>query len=170
MHQLNMKFPKNMTYDYTRVISDPIPSLADPDPVSDVTEYIEYIKDKAARARWKEIVETDLQSAKDLIKVDNKKQEIDKELLDLIANYERMKKEIVPKFEDLKIELEIDSDKDFAKYRKDRIEQQQAKAMEAAKQVNDVKDDYDYDSETEEEEEQGDNDDDGRVERGGGGD
>ena len=84
--------------------------------------------------------------------MDDKEQEIDDELLDLITNYERMKKEIIPKFEDLKIELEIDSDKDFAKYRKDRIEQQQAaKAMEAAAaaiesiDLNDVVDDVDID-------------------------
>ena len=59
-----------------------------------------------------------------MIDIIAKRKEIEDELQDLVTNYETMKA-VVSKFEELKAELNIDSDEEFVKYRKDRIEEQQ---------------------------------------------
>ena len=80
-----------------------------------------------------EKIQKELEDVEGMIDISVRRKEIEKELQDLVTNNESMKL-IVAKLDKLKTELKIDSDEDFVKYRKDRIEGQQqgAKAKEAA--------------------------------------
>jgi hypothetical protein len=128
MHKLTTLFPKR---DYRRVIFKPVSSS--PGAIGDIEDYIEYVKYKATHTKWEEI-EKSLSDIEGMIDIIAKRKEIEDELQDLVTNHETMKA-VVSKFEELKAELQVDSDKDFVKYRKDRIiegQQEAAKAKEAA--------------------------------------
>jgi Protein of unknown function C-terminus (DUF2399) len=137
-------FPKR---DYNRVIQEQ-PVSSSPGAIGDVEEYIEYLKDKATRPRWEEIQKS-LKDVEGMIDVPAKRKEIKDELQKLVDTDARMKI-IVSKFEELKTQLGIDSDEDFAKYRKDIADEAaaiQAKTEKDSDEEGDDDEDFDEDEE-----------------------
>ena len=64
-----------------------------------------------------------------MIDIVARRKEIENELQGLVTNDERMKV-IVSRFEELKTKLKIDSDEDFAKYRKDSKDAAETEAVD----------------------------------------
>ena len=113
MHRLKMLFPKR---DYNRVI-DEQPTSFSPGAVGDIEDYIKYLKHRATDERWNEIQES-LKNIEGMIDIVARRKEIEDELQQLVTTDKRMKV-IVSKFEEMKTELQVDSDKDFVEYRKE---------------------------------------------------
>jgi hypothetical protein len=109
-HQLLEAFPEGI--DYNRVISS-TPELSDPDPISEITDYFKHIQNKATTDKSEEI-EQELSNVKGLLEVDQKQDEINEELDDLVNNDSSVKL-LISLFEDLKAKL-IQNDHDAADY------------------------------------------------------
>ncbi len=144
MHKLTTSFPKR---DYNRVMQEQ-PSSDSPGAIGDIEDYVKYLKHSATDKRWNEI-QQNLKNVEGMIDIAARRKEVEEELQGLVSNNARMKL-IVSKFDELKAQLKIDSDKGFSEYRKK--QQQAAQSKEEATTEAAEEDDDDSESEFDDEE------------------
>lgn len=152
MHKLTTSFPKR---DYNRVMQEQ-PRSKSPGAIGDIEDYVKYLKHSATDKRWNEIQES-LKNVEGMIDIAARRKEVEEELQELVSNDARMKL-IVSKFDELKPQLKIDSDKGFSEYRKEQqqaaqSEEEATTTEEAADDDDDSESEIDDDGEEEEEEE-----------------
>jgi hypothetical protein len=148
MHKLTTSFPRR---DGNRAIQEQ-PILHSPGATGDVEDYVEYLKHSVTDERWKQIQES-LKNIEGMIDIAARRKEIEDELQGLVNNDARMKI-VVSRFEELKAELKIDSDESFAKYRKDRILEEQQQADKSNEQATTQEVDDGSESEFDDEEQE----------------
>jgi hypothetical protein len=106
VHKLKTQFPDPR--DYREIVPEPTPEDYYPDEIKKFLDYIDNHIKHAYSDKWEEIKESELKEVKDtLLQVDDKKEEIDKVLGDIVQNKSDDIQTIIKKLKELKSSGEL---------------------------------------------------------------
>ena len=115
VHQLETSFPS--ARDYREIVPEPKPEDYYPHKLNESLEYIAKYTKQIYTPKWEEIKETQLKEVKRLLKVDDKKDEIDEILRHIVQEEDKGIQKIIAKLEELREsgelpEIEEDDEQD----------------------------------------------------------
>jgi hypothetical protein len=105
IHQLEAQFPGPR--DYREIVPEPKPEDYYPDEINDHLEYIAKCVKQVYTPKWREIKESQLKEVKGLLRVDDKKAEIDESLRHIVQEEDKGIQKIIAKLEELREFIEL---------------------------------------------------------------
>jgi hypothetical protein len=105
VHRLEAQFPGPR--DYREIVPEPKPEDYYPDEINDHLEYIAKCVKQVYTPKWREIKESQLKEVKGLLRVDDKKAEIDESLRHIVQEEDKGIQKIIAKLEELREFIEL---------------------------------------------------------------